>query len=112
MNGNHDPVYGEDEAIGFELHGHKSLRRGRYKLVWEQAPVNTWWPYSIPDTWYRWQLYDIRVDPGETNDLSAEHPELLEELTRLWDEFAAAQGVVRDTRIVNFERWHPDSIAQ
>lgn len=112
LNGNHDPVYGEDEAIGFELHGHKSLRRGRYKLVWEQAPVNTWWPYSIPDTWYRWQLYDIQVDPGEINDLSAEHPELLEELTRLWDEFAAAQGVVRDTRIVNFERWHPNSIAQ
>lgn len=112
LNGNHDPIYGEDEAIGFELHGSKSLRRGRYKLVWEQPPVNTWWPYTIPDTWYRWQLYDIQTDPGEINDLSAEYPELVEELTRLWDEFATARNVVRDTRITDFSRWHPESIAQ
>jgi arylsulfatase len=109
LSGNHEPIYGDDEAIGFELHGHKSLRRGPYKLVWEQAPGNTWWDYPIPDTWYRWQLFDIETDPGESNDLSAEHPELLAELIGLWEEFAEAHGVVRDARIINFERWHPDS---
>ncbi|MFL2546837.1 MAG: arylsulfatase, partial [Candidatus Rariloculaceae bacterium] len=108
LSGNHEPIYDENEAIGLELHGGKTLRRGRYKLVWEQPPGNTWWPYTIPDTWYRWQLYDIESDPAESNDLSAEQPELLAEMISLWEEFADDHGVVRDVRIKNYERWHPE----
>ena len=109
LSGDDKPVYADDEAVGFELHGHRSLRRGRYKLVWEQAPGNSWWDYPIPDSWYRWQLYDIEADPGEGTDLSAELPELVAELTALWENYATAHGVVRDVRIVDFERWHPVS---
>ena len=32
-----------------------------------------------------WSLYDISVDPGEINDLSAEHPELAAELVAEWE---------------------------
>ena len=37
----------------------------------------------------RWELYDTRSDPSEIHDLGDEHPELLDELVRLW--FAEAE---------------------
>ncbi len=108
LSGNHEPLYAADEAIGSELHGHRALRRGRYKLVWEQAPGNTWWDYPISESWYRWQLYDIEADPSEAHDLSTDNPELVAEMTALWEEYAAAHGVVRDARLIDWELWHPD----
>ena len=107
LHGDHEPVYTPDEPIGSELHGHRALRRGQYKLVWEQPPGNTWWGYPIPGSWYRWQLYDLDTDPGEANDLSADNPELVAELTALWEDYATAHDVVRDVRPNNFERWPP-----
>ena len=88
-----------------EVHGGRSVRLGRYKLVWEQPPGNTWWGYPIPDTWYRWQLFDLEKDPSEANDISETHPELVQELIAIWDEYAQKYGVVRDNRISNFEHW-------
>ena len=79
------------------------------KLVWEQPPGNTWWGYPIPESWYRWQLYDLDTDPGEANDLSSDNPELVAELAELWEDYATAHNVVRDVRLKNFERWHPAS---
>ena len=75
-------------SIGSELHGHRALRRGQFKLVWEQPAGNTWWGDSIPDSWYRWQLYDLETDPGEANDLSAAYPELVVELAAQWEDYA------------------------
>lgn len=107
LRGDRTPVHGADEPLGLELHGHRSLKRGAFKLVWEQAPVNTWWDAPVPDDWYRWRLYDIDTDPGETHDLSAERPELTAELARLWDAYADEHHVVKDVRAIHFERWHP-----
>ena len=112
LEGNYEPLYSNDEAIGSELHGHRALRRGRYKLVWEQAAGNTWWDYPVPDSWYRWSLYDIESDPSESRDLSAEHPELVAEMIELWEEYADAHGVVREARLVDWERWHPSGAGE
>ncbi len=109
LRGDHEPVYASDEPIGSELHGHRALRRGQFKLVWEQPPGNTWWGYPLPESWYRWQLYDLDTDPGEANDLSSDYPELAAELAALWEDYAISHDVVRDVRVKNFERWHPAS---
>ena len=99
------PVYPEDHVFALEMHGSRSVRQGRYKLVWEQPAVNTWWPFAIPRSWYRWQLYDLQTDPGERNDISAEHPELRRQLIDAWEDYADANQVVREVRINQFERW-------
>ena len=99
------PVYPEDHIFALEMHGSRAVRQGRYKLVWEQPAVNTWWPFAIPESWYRWQLYDLQTDPGERYDIGAEHPELMRQLIDAWEDYADTYGVVREVRIHQFERW-------
>ena len=99
------PVYPVDHIFALEMHGSRSVRQGRYKLVWEQPAVNTWWPFAIPDSWYRWQLYDLQTDPGERYDIGAEHPDLMRQLIDAWEDYADTNGVVREVRINQFERW-------
>ena len=93
------PVYPEDHVFALELHGSRSVRQGRYKAVWEQPAVNTWWPFEVPEHWYGWQLFDLQSDPGERHDISAEHPELMRQLTDAWEDYADANQVVREVRI-------------
>ncbi len=105
LGGDATPVYPADHAFAIELHGGRSVRQGRYKLVWEQPAGNSWWGFPVPQSWYRWQLYDLQADPGESTDISAEHPDLVQELIGIWDDYAEANRVARDVRIADFDRW-------
>jgi len=49
-----------------------AIRKGKFKLIeWHEDFLS-----GKP----AWELYDLDSDPGETRDLSADHPEILEEL--------------------------------
>jgi arylsulfatase A-like enzyme len=74
-----------DEVIGWELYGHRNVRQGEWKLVWDQAG---------PEDQRRWRLFNIAQDPFEQNDLSEAMPEKLNEMLAHWDEYAAANGVI------------------
>lgn len=63
--GEAETVYGEDEAVGYELTGHGVLFKGDYKLVVNQGPLGDG----------RWRLFNIADDPGEMIDLAATEPE-------------------------------------
>ena len=41
-----------------------------------------------------WRLYDTSKDPGETADLSTQHPEILEQLKTAWGQYAKDVGVI------------------
>ena len=77
------PVHGSDETIGWELHGERALVRGSWKLLW----------LPVPDEETRWELFDLANDPFERNELSAQHPELTQELIDAWDRYAEDVGV-------------------
>jgi arylsulfatase A-like enzyme len=49
-----------------------AIRKGKFKLI-------EWHEKLLRDE-SAWELYDLDSDPGETRDLSADHPEILEEL--------------------------------
>ena len=57
--------------------------RGDWKILREREPS------SVPETAPMWRLYHLATDPGETTDVAAQWPDLLEELIALWDVYEA-----------------------
>jgi arylsulfatase A-like enzyme len=85
------PLFRKDEpihdALFWEHHGNRGVRRGRWKLVAE---------YSED-----WELYDMVEDRTETADLAKQHPSVVSELADLYREWAARSDVLpRDELVV------------
>ncbi len=78
-------VHAPDEVVGWELFGHRNVRQGDWKLVWDQA---------APAEQRKWSLFNIAADPFEQHDLSAEQPEKFAEMQKFWDDYAATNGVI------------------
>ena len=79
----------EDErTLFFEHQECRAIRKGDWKLVaFKDAP---------------WELYDFTIDRTELNDLSAAHPELVNELEAAWDQWANENNVTplpRDLKV-------------
>jgi arylsulfatase A-like enzyme len=61
----------------------EAVRSGRHKLMF----ANPLRPEPVPEA-----LYDLTADPGETTDVSADHPDILAQLRRLGDDMRARLG--------------------
>ncbi|MDZ3833616.1 MAG: arylsulfatase [Sphingopyxis sp.] len=73
-----------DRPLGYELSGNAALFRGDYKLVRNLAPTGDG----------RWRLFNIRTDPGETNDLAAALPDRFSAMMADYRAYAKANGVL------------------
>jgi arylsulfatase len=85
LRGEAEEVHPADEEFGWELFGHRAVRKGDWKLVWDQA---------LPETGRRWQLFNLKDDPFEQHDLAQEQPEKLAEMERAWDQYVRETGVI------------------
>lgn len=74
------------EPIGEEQYGRAYLRKGSWKIVWTEPPTG---PMDG-----HWQLYNIEKDRAETNDLSAEHPEIVKSLYSDWQAYLHNSGAL------------------
>lgn len=79
-------VRAEERTLYWEHLGNAAVRRGPWKLVREASGP--------------WELYDVDADRGETEDRSAEQPELVTELEALWRDWADANGVIPWEKVV------------
>ncbi|MHC4332296.1 MAG: hypothetical protein ACYSUV_00925 [Planctomycetota bacterium] len=70
----------EREAIYWEHEGNRAVRRGKWKLVAKNRRD--------------WELYDMEADRTELNDLAQKHPEIVEQLTAMYDSWAKRSNVV------------------
>jgi len=77
-------VRSAEDIVGYELGGNKALFKGDYKLVMNRI-VNE---ESV------WQLFNIVLDPGETEDLKSKNPQLFAELNADYEAWAVQQGVI------------------
>ncbi len=69
----------KDRPLVFEHTGNAAIRRGKWKLVGKNV-LNT---RRISDD-AQWRLYNIEKDRSEIYDLSLEHPELVQDLERIF----------------------------
>lgn len=77
-------VHGNDEPFGWEYNDLKAIRVGNYKATWTSPPFGM----------EKWQVFDLSRDPGESEDLSSQMPELMQRLIDEWNLFAESVGVV------------------
>lgn len=78
----------------FELYGNRALYRDGWwastvpgRMPWEQLSTK-------PAEEFDWQLFDLRTDPAQANDLAAKHPDVLRAMQREWLEQARANNVL------------------
>ena len=77
-------IHEKDFIQGWETCGRAALRFGDWKIVYIPKPKG-------PE---RWQLYNLREDPGEIHDLAEKDPDRLNQLLKLWDQYVLETGVI------------------
>ncbi len=77
-----------DDIIVHSADGVFAIRKGKWKWI-EGIPVDEIKPAlrKLHANQFRSQLYDIEADPAEAKDLSAEHPDVVAELTALLNRY-------------------------
>ncbi|MBH3416481.1 arylsulfatase [Pseudomonas putida] len=85
LQGQDTRIHAEDEALGWEINGSASLRKGPMKLLWDAT-----------DGKPAWHLYDLGKDPGEHHDIAADHPEQVASMLRDWKAYAQRSNIAID----------------
>jgi arylsulfatase A-like enzyme len=81
-----------EAVVHHSFYGSFAIRQGRWKLALcpDSGGWSHPWPFSdeadgLPEV----QLYDLGADPRERRNLQAEHPEIVDRLTRLLEKYVA-----------------------
>lgn len=85
LQGKDTRIHAHDEALGWEINGSASLRKGPMKLLWDAT-----------DGTPAWHLYDLSNDPGEHHDIAAAHPRQVNDLLRDWKAYAQRSNIAID----------------
>jgi len=91
LSGDEATPHKENHVVGWELFGQKAIRQGNWKLLWLSSKPK--WLVQ-PAGADKWGLYNLAVDPGETNDLSMLEPEKLKQMQSLWKAYADKNSVI------------------
>jgi len=92
LKGEADTVHGEDYFMAWELFGKRAVRQGDWKVIYEPYHELREMPAGISAG--VWQLYNLKDDPAELNDLSADYPDKLREMIALWELYAETNNVI------------------
>ncbi len=79
-----DTWQNEKRPLGVEMLGKYGLRYGRWKLLQLPPPYGSGTP----------ELYDLALDPGESNNLAAKEPETLRQMLAYWEAYQEENGVI------------------
>ncbi|MEM7367710.1 MAG: arylsulfatase [Bacteroidota bacterium] len=83
------------EAIYWEHEGNRAVRMGKWKLISEGNTNRSFlWDKESDLPIEAWELFDMEADRTETNDLSDQHPELVEKMSGMWMAWAKDVGAV------------------
>ena len=79
-----EKIHADDYVMGWELFGHKAIRQGDWKIVLTQPPLGE----------AKWQLFNVKEDPTELNDLSKQAPDKFKAMLAQWHKYQQDNGVV------------------
>ncbi|KAF2211854.1 hypothetical protein CERZMDRAFT_42299 [Cercospora zeae-maydis SCOH1-5] len=84
LNGTAPSIHPADFINGWETCGRAAVRCGDWKIVFIPKPKG-------PE---KWQLYNLKRDPGEVDDLAEQDPGRLEKMIKMWDQYVLETGVI------------------
>ncbi len=111
--GSAEAIHGEEEFMGWELFGRAALRKGKWKasvlgteVSNPDVPQIVWMPLTA---WgkEKWELFDLSVDPGETNDLADAMPDKVDELLVHWATYVKETGTQWGAPVKGELNWAP-----
>jgi len=82
--GKSQTAYAGADEVGYELFGLKAYFAGDWKILWMPKPFGK----------SEWELFDLKEDPAEMNDLSGRHPEQLKKMIARWEQYKKDNGVL------------------
>jgi arylsulfatase len=77
LAGEEETSYPGAGQVGYELFGLKAYFDGNWKILWMPPPFASG----------EWELYNLKEDPAEMNNLSSEYPERVKQMVALWDQY-------------------------
>ncbi|MDX1958189.1 MAG: arylsulfatase [Leptospiraceae bacterium] len=83
LEGKTKNVYSNEDVVGFEVQGTGAIYRGDWKITRIPPPLGDG----------NWHLYNVALDPGETNDLASKNPVLFQELINEYQRYATSVGI-------------------
>jgi len=82
--GKTETAYAGADEVGYELFGLKAYFAGHWKILWMPKPFGKG----------EWELFDLREDPAEMNDVSGRHPDRLKKMIARWEQYKKDNGVL------------------
>jgi arylsulfatase len=84
LEGKATAPYAEAGKVGYELFGFRAFFDGDWKILWMPKP------FGKED----WELFRLKHDPGELNDLSKLYPGRRKDMIALWEQYKIENGVL------------------
>jgi len=88
LAGKAETIRTEQDYLAWEVFGNRAVRQGEWKIRWQIKPFGTG----------DWELFNLKTDPSERKDLSAERPDKVKAMVALWDQYAKANNVILPIR--------------
>jgi arylsulfatase A-like enzyme len=88
LTGQAESPRADEDYLAWQIFGNRAVRQGDWKIRWQYKPLGK----------EDWELFNLAADPGERQDLAAQHPEKLEQMLVLWDDYVQTNNVILPTR--------------
>lgn len=88
LAGQVDSPRSDRDYLAWEMFGNRAVRQGEWKIRWEHKP------FGKAD----WELFNLKSDPAERNDLATQHPEKVREMIMLWEHYVQTNNVILPSR--------------
>jgi arylsulfatase len=84
-------IRSDTDRLAWELLGWRAARTGDWKATWLSPPFGQ----------SKWQLFNLKSDPGEAVDLSSKNPNKLQTLIRIYEDYVERCGVIESLREID-----------
>lgn len=92
LEGKEMSAHGPNDSHCWELYGRRGVRMGSWKAEFYEPPHGN----------NEWELYNLKDDPSELNNLAATNPNKLRELIAEWDAYAIKYNVTLPSEKVGY----------